>query len=184
MMGLPRFAPPRPRHGMKPAVNTLRTAIFRASRLSPAEVEGTMATALACFDLLRTCRASEDHLIVLRTQLFIALGIEKMGVVRGLFAEIDAAIKALDAIESRSLATGAWRQSALYPGELQAIREGVRWHAFQLEHVSSAELHAAAQKLIAQTQSSGGELRVCAASVIGLHDTTTGPSPGAGAPGR
>lgn len=164
-MGLPRIQPPPPRQ--KVYVDTMGKALRRASRLRPSEVADTMAPAHACVELLREGRAAEDHLIILRTQLRIAMAIEDSGVVRGLRAQFERALAAVDAIAGRSGSDAAWRQSALYDQELADIREGVRWHAFQLQHVSAGELHAAASKLIAQTQSSGGELRICSAIPLG-----------------
>lgn len=166
-MALPRFRPPAPRQ--KAYVDTIGKAIRYASGLLPSEQADTMAPARACTELLRECKATEDHLIILRTQLRIAMGIEASGIVRGLREQFEGALAAIDAIEARSNAGGTWRQSALYAQELAAIREAVRWHAFQLQHVSAGELRAAAQKLIAQTQSSGGELRRCDAHALGLE---------------
>lgn len=171
-MGLPRFIPPRPRHHMKASVNTMDKALKHASCLLPYEIADTMAPARYCTGLLRECKATEDHLIILRTQLRIAVGIEESGIVRGFRAEFESALVAIDAIETRSTAGGAWRQSALYAHELASIREAVRWHAFQLQHVSAGELHAAATKLIAQTRSSGGELRICGSMQPGREVTT------------
>lgn len=128
-----------------------------------------MASARACVDLLRECKATEAHLIILRTQLLVAVGIENSGIVRGFMAEFESALTALNAIEKRSTAGGAWRQSALYAPELASIRDAVRWHAFQLQHVSAGELHAVTNKLIAQTRSSGGELRICGSLPSGLE---------------
>ena len=158
-MGLPRFKPPLQRQ--KAYVDTMGKALRRASCLLPSEVADTMAPAHACAELLREGKATEDNLIILRTQLRVAMGIENSGIVRGFRAEFESALAAIDAIEARSTAGGTWRQSSLYAHELASIREAVRWHAFQLQHVSAGELHAAATKLIAQTRSSGGELRIC-----------------------
>lgn len=162
-------------HGRKPRrPRPVRAMAFfaarnNAARLTGAERAETIAPALACVELLRECKATEDHLIILRTQLRIAMGIEDSGIVRGIRAEFQAALAALDAIEARSCAGGAWRQSALYASELASIRDAVHWHAFQLEHVSAGELHAAATKLIAQTRSCGGELVCTSAQSIGLQ---------------
>ena len=137
------------------------TALTKAARLTPAEVATTIAPARACATLLSQGVATEDQHTVLHTAFHVALGIEDSGIVRGFRAEFESALAAIDAIEARSTAGGAWRQSALYAHELASIREAVRWHAFQLQHVSAGELHAVANKLIAQTRSSGGELRIC-----------------------
>lgn len=166
-MGLPRFKPPPPRQ--KAYVDTMGKALRRASCLLPSEVADTMEPARTCTELLREGKAGADHLIILRTQLRIAMCIEDSGIVRGFRAEFENALAAIDAIEARSCAGGAWRQSALYAPELASIRDAVRWHAFQLEYVSAGELHAAATKLIAQTRSSGGELVCTSAQSIGLQ---------------
>lgn len=165
-MGLPRVAPPRPRQ--RPMVDTMGIALKRATGLMPCEIAETMAPARACTKRLREGRATEDQIIVLRTQLRIALGIEASGIVRGLRQEFTSALAALDAIADRSMAGGAWRQTALHAQEIADINAAVNHHEFQLRHVSAGELHKIARKLIAQTQSSGGELRHCDAQALGL----------------
>lgn len=166
-MPKPRFAPPIPRQ--KAYVDTMDKAVRRASALTPAEIAEIMATAKECEKRLREGLATQDQLIVLRTQLRIAMGIEQSRIVRGLREHLDTALAALDAIEARSLKTGAWRPSALYFYELDAIHTAVHLHEFQLQQISAGELHQVAAKLIAQTQSGGGELRHCGARELGLQ---------------
>lgn len=166
-MALPRFRPPPPRQ--KPYVDTLGRALKRASALTPAEIADTMTPAHECEKRLREGVATQDQLIVLRTQLRIAMGIEHSRIVRGLREHLASALAALDAIEARALKSGAWRPSALYYHELDAIHTAVHLHEFQLQQVSAGELHQVAMKLIAQTQSSGGELRHCGAGELGLQ---------------
>ena len=149
-------------HGRKPRkprvinVNTFGTALYRAARLTDAEVRETIAPAQACLDRLREGVATEDQHTVLATCLQIAMEIERSGIVRGLREHIAAAQAAMDSIRARALASGAWRPTALYFHELDALRDAVEFHEFQLRQVSSGELTAMARKLIARTQSTGG----------------------------
>lgn len=162
-------------HGRKPRrtrpinANPFGSALRGAARLTPAEIADTMAPAHECEKRLREGVATQDQLIVLHTQLRIAMGIEHSRIVRGLREHLASALAALDAIEVRSLKSGAWRPSALYYHELDAIHTAVHLHEFQLQQVSAGELHQVAMKLIAQTQSSGGELRHCGAGELGLQ---------------
>ena len=166
-MGLPRFRPPQPRH--KAYVDTMGKALKRASTLTTSEIADTMAPARACEKRLREGVATQDQLIVLRTQLRIAMGIEHTGIVRGLREHLTTALQALDKIEDRSSTGHTWRQSPLHYYELDAIRTAVHLHEFQLKQVSAGELRQVALKLIAQTQSSGGELRRYVATELGLE---------------
>lgn len=151
-------------HGRKPRKprtinpNAFGTALHRVTLLTPAERENTIAPARACLARLREGVATEDQHTVLATALQIALEIEDSGIVRGLREHIEAAQAALQTIRARALAAGAWRPTALYFHELDALREAVDLHEFQLRHLSAGELHRIAQKLIARTRSTGGSV--------------------------
>lgn len=127
-----------------------------AARLTSAEIAETMAPFRLCEKRLREGAASEDQHAVLYTAVLVALGIEQTGIVRGLRAQFAAAEQALASIRERATKGGAWRATALYADELAAVREALDLHQFQLSHLSAGELHAVARKLIARTQSSGG----------------------------
>lgn len=149
-------------HGRKPRkprvinANAFGTALFRAARLTEAEVRSTIAPAQACLDRLREGVATEDQHTVLATALQIAMEIERTGIVRGLREHIAAAQAAMESIRLRALATGAWRPTALYAHELSALRDAVKFHKFQLRQVSAGEINAITRKLIARTRSTGG----------------------------
>lgn len=166
-MALPRFRPPPPRQ--KPYVDTIGKALFRAARLSQAEIASTIGPARQCFTRLREGVATEDQHTVLYTILRIAQGIEESGIVRGLHEHIASALQAMDAIRARALASGAWRPTALHYYELEAITTMLDLHEFQLRQLSAGELTAIARKLIARTQSSGGTLVRTSAQNIGLQ---------------
>lgn len=136
--------------------NPFGAALRKAARLTRAEIADTMAPFRLCEQRLREGTASEDQHAVLYTAVQIGLGIEQTGIVRGLRAQFAAAEQALASIRERATKGGAWRATALHHHELKAVRQALDYHEFQLRHVSAGELHAVARKLIARTQSSGG----------------------------
>lgn len=161
----------RPPRKPRPVKHNMLVAIVRSSKLTPAEVAETMQAPRQCAARIREGVATEDQHTVLYTVLRIAQGIEETGIVRGLSEHITSALQAMDAIRARALAHGAWRPTALYHYELDAITTALDLHEFQLQHVSAGELNAVAKKLIARTQCSGGELRRCNAHELGLGAT-------------
>lgn len=169
-MGLPRYAPPRSRQHLKPGgVDTLFKALKRATLLSSTEVAETMNPYRTCAKRLREGVATEDQHTVLATAMHIAQAIEQRGIVRGLHEHITSAQEALAAIRARALATGTWRQTALYHYELDAINTALDLHEFQLQQLSAGEIYDIARKLIARTQSSGGAVVRTSAQNIGLQ---------------
>lgn len=151
-------------HGRKPRkprvinVNAFGTALFRASLLTDAEVQQTIEPALTCLTRLREGVATEAEHTILHTCMTVAMAIEHSGIVRGLAEHLNAALQALASIRARALASGAWRPTALYFHELDALREAVTFHEFQLRKLSAGELHSITKKLIAQTTSAGGQV--------------------------
>lgn len=161
-------------HGRKPRkprvinANAFNTALYRAARLTQAEIRDTIAPAQACLDRLREGVATEDQHTVLATCLQIAMDIERSGIVRGLQEHIAAAQAALQSIRMRALAGGAWRPTALYFHELDALRDAVEFHEFQLRQVSAGELNTIAAKLLARTLSTGGQVTRTDMTHLGL----------------
>ncbi len=149
-------------HGRKPRkprvinADVFKFVRLRATRLVEAEVQDTLHPTRICLDHLREGVATEDEHTVIVTAMKISMGIEERGIVRGLREHIAAAQTALDKIRARALATGVWKPTALYFDELDALREAVHFHEFQLRQVSAGELNEISRKLIAQTLSSGG----------------------------
>ncbi len=151
-------------HGRKPrrpraiTADTFARARAGATRLTEAEVQETITPARACLKRLREGTATEDQHTVLASQIAVAMEIERGGIVRGLHEHISAAQDALANIRARAMVSSAWRPTALYFHELDALREAVELHEFQLRQLSAGELAAAAKKLISRTRSSGGQV--------------------------
>jgi len=145
-----------PRRARPVNANPFGAALRGATRLTRAEIAETLAPFRLCEQRLREGTATEDQHAVLYTAVQIGLGIEQTGIVRGLREVFEAAEQALASIRERATKGGAWRATALYASELIAVSEALDMHEFQLAHVSAGELHAVAKKLIARTQSSGG----------------------------
>lgn len=144
------------------AIPTLAAAKARATKLTAAEVSSTMQPARLSLDALRRGVATLDHHCIAHTAIAIAEAVEEQGVVTGLAHYWEAADKALATVWARAMATGAWRAPTLRGREIAAITEAIELHAWQIEQLSAGELHRAAKKLIARTQTARKPVERCA----------------------
>lgn len=162
-----------PRRARPINANAFGAALRKATRLTPQERAETMAAARQCEKRLREGVASEEHHTVLYTVLLLALGIEDAGIVRGLRGHFDAALAAMASIRARACPGNVWRPTALHYYELDAIREAVDLHEYQLRQVSAGELHAITKKLMARTLSTGGAVERRSLAELGIHPGAT-----------
>ncbi|GGH62309.1 hypothetical protein GCM10010975_26880 [Comamonas phosphati] len=146
------------RPGPKHRSNPLATHRHHNTLLTQTEIATTMAPLRACFEHIRAGVATQDEFVVLHSAFLIAQEIEAQGVVRGLHEHITAALQACQAYEARSADGQAWKPSALYFSELDAMREMLHLHEYQLQQLTASELHESARRLIARTQSQGGKV--------------------------
>lgn len=128
------------------------------SKLTAAEVAETMAPLRTAFAHIRESVATHNEYVVLHSIMRIAQEIEHMGIVRGLQGHITAALQACDSYQARSGPEDSWKPSDLHFHELDALREMVDLHEFQLKQLTAREVHEAARCLIARTQSEGGQV--------------------------
>jgi hypothetical protein len=77
-------------------------------------------------------------------------------VVRGLAEHLASAEDMLQQIRRRAMATGAWRPTPLFYQELDALREYIPLHRFQLEQLSRGEVIQAMDQAEAIVRSAGG----------------------------
>jgi hypothetical protein len=151
-------------HGRKPrrlrpmAVNTFDMAINAAGKLTKRELDGVMAPTLAAHKALREGVATELQWQVLASAMTVALRIEQSGIVRGLREHMVAAQTALQGIERRAMASGAWRPTALYYGELDDIGTAINLHRYQLSQLSAGELREIYRQALADVRCSGGRV--------------------------
>lgn len=159
--------------GRKPRVpgrigNPIDIARLRASRLTDAEIAELMKPLRECADRVRAGVASEVQHEMLHSALQIAECIEASGIVRGLREHISSALQASQAIRDRAMSTGTWRPTALYFNELDAIREALDLHVYQLEQLSAGELQHIVAKLKVRTASAGGRVIQVTEKDLGL----------------
>ena len=153
-MSRTHFFTPGPRHVRDP-----RTTFNRFnSKLTAAEIAETMAPLRTAFAHIREGVATHNEYVVLHSIMLIAQEIEHMGIVRGLQEHITAALQACASYQLRSGHADNWKPSAFHFHELDALREMVDLHEFQLKQLTASEVHKAARRLIARTQSEGGEV--------------------------
>ena len=146
---------PRQRREMR---SPFVTALMRATKLTPEELDSIMTPMRACLKAVREGVATQMQFEVLQSSMVIAEAIEHSGIVRGLADHIASALQACSAIEARALTSGAWQQTALYFQELDALATAVDLHEYQLQQLSSGELHRIVQQTMTRTASTGGNV--------------------------
>lgn len=149
-----RFYKPAPKSGRNPLM------VFNQhnSKLTPAEVAETMGPLRTAFAHISEGVATHNEYVVLHSIMLIAQEIERMGIVRGLQEHIAAALQACASYQARSGHADNWQPCAIHFHELDALREMVDLHEFQLQQLTAREVHQAARRLIARTQSAGGDV--------------------------
>jgi len=151
-------------HGRKPrragriSLDPLQLARLSATKHTAAELASMMDPTRQCLKLVREGVATQLQFEVLQSTIVIAEAIEKSGIVRGLADHLASALQACSAIEARALTSGAWRQTALYFQELDALATAVDLHEYQLQQLSARELHRIVQQAMSRVSSSGGNV--------------------------
>ncbi len=149
----------KPRRPRWPATNeTLAIARHRAQLLSKTNKLAIMTPLQCAFTALREGVATEIQWCVIAGNITIALAIEEVGVIRGLRGHLEAADRALEGIQRRALASGAWRPTALFYQELDDVRVGIHLHKEQLEVIARGEYLRAVDVAEAQVRSQGGQV--------------------------
>lgn len=136
-------------------IPTMARARKAATLLTKPEIEEILEPLHLCEKRLREGVATEDQVIILASNMRIALAIEDQGIVRGLRHHLQPALDALETIHARANATGCWVPTALTSHELDAVRVGLEMFGHQLRYLSARELHQAVRKVISRTQSQG-----------------------------
>lgn len=131
-------------------------AMHRASKPPAEDIEAVLAPMRAAFKALREGVATELQWSVLASSVNVAMTIENQGVVTGLAAHLKAAETALQGIYRRAMHAGAWKPTALYYQEIEAIDEFIPLNKFQLEQLSRGEVIKALDKAEAVIRSVGG----------------------------
>lgn len=140
---LQRAKPAPRRRDRGAAINTMDMVRNKVGRLTEAEIAYIMKPAHAGFDAVRRGVALQHHWESLAQLVTMGVAIEASGIVTGLASQFEAAKTALQAVRARvtALAAPTWGTStALRAEELQAIREAMDVHLFQLQQLSGGEL--------------------------------------------
>ena len=87
--------------------------------------------------------------------LDMAIAIERGGVVRGLMGHFEAFQRVLQTIHDRAMATGQWQRTSLQHYELDALKEFIDLHIYQLKQLSRSELETALNHAQAKIKSEG-----------------------------
>lgn len=128
------------------------------SKLTPAEIAETMGSLHTAFAHMREGVATHNEYVVLHSNMLIAQEIERMGIVRGLQEHIAAALQACASYQERSGYAESWSPSDIHFHELDALGAMLDLHEYQLQQLTAREVHLATQRLVARTQSAGGDV--------------------------
>jgi hypothetical protein len=151
----------KPRMPRVIAANAIDLAINKVSCLTEPERKQCLSPARDGFARLREGVATYEQWAAVVSAVAVGLAIEDLRVVKGMRAHFEAAERALDAVWSRvEGATGGatWgRRTTLHFDEIEAMREAIHLHDFQLQNVSVSELHQAAANARAKVRHAGGQ---------------------------
>lgn len=151
-------------HGRKPrkprpvSPDPLLLARNAATRLTPAEIATAIDPLRQAARALREGVATEWDWSVVASAINVAKAIERGGVVRGLAEHLHSAESALQAIERRAMASGAWQPTALYYWELDQINTAVDLHEFQMRQLAYGEFRRAVARAVAEIRSTSGRV--------------------------
>ncbi len=126
-----------------PSNNTIAIALHNTCKPDRTDVGELLDAIEHAFKSLREGVASARQWSILAGTLDVALAVERQGVVRGLHGHLIAAEQALQVVYNRAMLSTGWRPTALHFHELDAIREFVQLHAYQIKQLSRSEYLAA-----------------------------------------
>jgi hypothetical protein len=136
----------------------MKLAIHRATKVPAQEIAEVMAPITSSFKAMREGVATEDEWAVLAGTVELGLAIERQGVVKGLQGHLQAAEQSLAAIQRRAMASGAWKPTALYYQEIEALDTFTWLHKTQLENLSGGEWRQAHDRAVAMVLSARGRV--------------------------
>ncbi|WP_343740017.1 hypothetical protein [Delftia tsuruhatensis] len=128
------------------------------TKLTSKEIASIIDPVRECFAQIRAGTATEVHATVMHSTIQVAREVERGGIVHGLAEHLDSAQSACAAYLARCRAGGAWHPSAVHFYELDALTAAIDLHEFQLQQLTAHEIHEVTRRLIARTESSGGEI--------------------------
>lgn len=149
-----------PRRPRPVAVNTLEIAAEGAAKMNQHDVNALLSVVQDAFKSLREGVCTLQHWSILAGTLDVSMAIERQGVVRGIHEHLRSAEVALQSIYNRAHSTPTWTPTALYFHELDAVREFVNLHAFQMRNLSRLEFEQVINTTVSQVRSGGARATV------------------------
>lgn len=125
--------------------DTFAVINHHGTKLTSKEIASIIDPVRECFAQIRAGTATELHATVMHSTIQVAQEIERGGIVHGLAEHLDSA-------------QAAWHPSAVHFSELDALTTAIDLHEFQLQQLTAHEIQEVTRRLIARTESSGGEM--------------------------
>lgn len=132
----------KPRKAYRPrqvACNTLDIALHHAAKPTEDDLQDVLQPIAQCVKALREGVATEGQWAIAAGAVQMAISIERQGVVRGMVEHWASAERALQGIYRRAMAAGEWKATALYYQELDALRDFLSLHTFQIRQLGRRE---------------------------------------------
>ncbi|TQL73322.1 hypothetical protein [Delftia sp. HK171] len=135
--------------------DTFAVINHHGTKLTSKEIASIIDPVRECFAQIRAGTATEVHATVMHSTIQMAQEVERGGIVHGLAEHFDSAQAACEAYLARC---GAWHPCAVHFYELDALTTAIDLHEFQLQQLTAHEIQEVTRRLIARTESSGGEM--------------------------
>ena len=134
----------KPRQPRTINANVMGHVVCRFGKLMPHEVDQALFPVRIAVAALRAGTATDDHIGQLLGSMYMALAIERQGIVRGIVVQLVAARDMLRTIDRTARRDGGW-QTPLRPALwwMEMIDEAFDLHEYQIKQLSAGELHQA-----------------------------------------
>lgn len=136
----------------------MQVARYKAGKLTPNELAKMRASLQPDFDALCAGQATRKQFAGVSTACELALAIERKGVVKGLRDILIQIEQLLLSLKTYSDKTHGWVPPSLTPEQIEALRELLSLHLWQLQQLSYGEYQAAWKNMLGHISSQGGEI--------------------------
>ena len=134
----------KPRQPRAINTNVMGHVICRVGKLMQHEIDQALLPVRTAVAALRAGTATDDHIGQLLGSMYMALAIERQGIVRGIVVQLVAARDMLRTIDREARCDGGWHTPPpLEPRRQEAIDEAFDLHEYQIKQLSAGELNQA-----------------------------------------
>ena len=150
----------KPRVPRYPLTDTISRAIGNATKPAKHDIASVFHPISTAATAFREGVGTVADWSLIAGSLDVAICIEKQGVVRGLKGHLVEFEQVWQAIHDRCNRSTGWHRTPLWFHELDALRDFVRLHGYQINQLSRAEYLNAIELATSRIKSNGGTVQV------------------------